>query len=254
MLRLLLLLALLLVSPAAGGAQAPTRVAAAANVSVALQEIAARFAREGGARVDLIFGASGTLTRQIQDGAPFDLFLSADEDLPRRLHAGGLTRDGGVIYAVGRLALFAPAGSPLEVDPRLDGLRRLVTGNRVTRFAIANPDVAPYGRAAEEVLRMHGLWNAMRSRLVLGDSVAQAAQFAMGGNAVGGLIPYSLVLRPDVARRGTFVLVSEGDHRPLHQRMVLLKGASSAAVRFYDYLQTDTARAIFRRHGYGAPE
>ena len=107
-----------------------------------------------------MFGASGTLTRQIQDGAPFEMFLAADEEFPQKLTGAGLTRDAGVVYAVGRLVLFAPRGSPLAVDDRLDGLARLVKDGSVSRFAIANPDVAPYGRAAEAVLRKRGLWDA----------------------------------------------------------------------------------------------
>jgi molybdate transport system substrate-binding protein len=138
-------------------AQRGPTVAAAANLNVALTEIAEQFARDGGARVAVVFGASGTLARQIQDGAPFELFLAADEEFPNQLASAGLTRDAGVVYAVGRLAIFAPNGSPLDVDERLDGLARLVKTGRLTRFAIANPEVAPYGRAAEAVLRTRGL-------------------------------------------------------------------------------------------------
>src|SRR5262245_49805443 len=137
--------------------QAP-RIAAAANLDFALREIANQFARDDGARVEVVFGASGTLTRQIQDGAPFEMFLAADEDFPNQLTAAGLTRDAGTVYAVGRLAIFAPMGSPLTVDPRLDGLAQLMKAGKVTRFAIANPAAAPYGRAAEAVLKKHALW------------------------------------------------------------------------------------------------
>src|SRR5689334_10249756 len=148
--------------------QAPT-VAAASSLNPALADVAAQFTRDRGMRVDLVFGASGALTRQIQDGAPFELFLAADEEFPNQLTAAGLTRDAGVVYATGRLAIFAPAGSPLAVDGRLEGLARLAKAGGVTRFAIANPDVAPYGQAAEAVLRKHGLWEALRPLLVFGD-------------------------------------------------------------------------------------
>jgi molybdate transport system substrate-binding protein len=235
------------------GAQAAPRVAAAANLNVALVEIADRFAHERGAKVELVFGASGTLTRQILDGAPFELFLAADEDSPNRLTKAGSTLDAGVVYATGRLAIFAPTGSPLTVDPALVGLRRLVDSGGMTRFAIANPEVAPYGRAAEAVLKKHGLWDAIRPRLVLGDTVAQAAQFATTGNAVGGLIAYSLVLAPGFADRGRHAVVPATDHPPLRQRMVLLKRAGPLARQFYEYVQGETAREIFRRHGYGVP-
>lgn len=252
--RLSLVAAFVIAVTVPGGAQRPPTIAAAANLNFALTEIADRFARDRGERVEVVFGASGTLTRQILDGAPFEAFLAADEEFPGQLTAAGLTRDAGVVYATGRLAIFAPAGSPLKVDERLEGLARLAQAGGVTRFAMANPDVAPYGRAAEAVLRKRGLWDTLRPRLVLGDTIAQAAQFATTGNAVGGLIAYSLVLAPGFAGRGTYAVIPAADHAPIRQRMVLLKRASPAAARFYTYLQSDAARAIFRKHGYGAPQ
>lgn len=231
----------------------PPMIAAAANLNVALAEIAERFARDEGARVELVFGASGTLARQIQDGAPFEMFLAADEDFPNRLAAAGLTRDSGVVYGVGRLVVFAPKGSPLVPDERLDGLRTLLNAGGVRRFAMANPDVAPYGRAAEAVLRKRGLWDRLRPTLVLGNTSAQAAQFATTGSTVGGIIAYSLVLGPAFAERGTYAVLPDADHPPLRQRMVLLRRASAVAERFYEYLQGADARAILRRHGFGVP-
>jgi molybdate transport system substrate-binding protein len=251
---LLAVVGLVLAQGAQTFAQRPPTIAAAANLNFALTEIAEQFKRERGTSVDVVFGASGTLTRQIQDGAPFELFLAADEEFPNQLFAAGLTRDGGAVYAVGRLVVFAPKGSPLTVDERLDGLARLVKSDRVGRFAIANPAVAPYGQAAEAVLRKRGLWDAIRPQLVMGDTVAQAAQFATTGNAVGGLIAYSLVLSPGFADRGTYAVIPEMDHQPLRQRMVLLKSAGTTAVQFYTYLQGNTARTILRRHGYGVPQ
>jgi molybdate transport system substrate-binding protein len=234
--------------------QRPPLVAAAANLNFALTEIAAQFARDRGARVEVVFGASGTLARQILDGAPFELFLAADEAFPNQLINAGLTRDAGVVYATGRLVIFAPTGSALTVDERLEGLARLLKAGGVTRFAIANPDVAPYGQAAAAVLRKRGLWEAIRPRLVLGDTIAQAAQFATTGNAVGGLIAHSLVLGADFANRGTYAAIPESDHEPLRQFMVLMKTASPVATQFYAYVQSAAARAILRRHGYGVPE
>ena len=255
-LALVLVLSWLAIAPrpeAQSAPQAP-RIAAAANLSFALEEIATRFAKDLGSRVELVFGSSGTLTRQIQDGAPFELFLAADEEFPKQLASAGLTLDAGVVYASGRLALFAPHGSPLTVDARLDGLARLVKANKVTRFAIANPDTAPYGKAAESVLKKHGVWDAIRPRLVLGDTITQAAQFATTGNAVGGLIAYSVVLGPGFASRGNYAVIPESDHPPLRQRMVMMKRAGAVASQFYAYLQADAARTIFRRHGYGVPQ
>ena len=254
--RLLLSLAVAAITAASAldlSAQRPPTIAAAANLNFALTEIADRFAKSSGTRVEVVFGSSGTLTRQIKDGAPFELFLAADEDFPNQLTAAGLSRDAGLVYAVGRIVVFAPAGSPLSVDERLDGLAQLVKAGKVGRFAIANPEVAPYGKAAEAVLRKRGLWDEIRPQLVLGDTIAQAAQFATTGNASGGLIAYSLALAPGFSDRGKYALIPEADHPPLRQRMVLLKRATAASEQFYQYLQTEPAREIFRKHGYGVP-
>lgn len=237
---------------AAQSGRAP-RVAAASSLTFALTDLADRYARSGVGRVDLVFGASGTLARQIQDGAPFDLFLAADEELPARLSSAGLTKDGGAVYAVGRLVVFSPTGSPLAVDDQLAGLGRLLRDSGVTRFAIANPAVAPYGRAAEAVLRKRGLWDRLRPSLVLGDTIAQTAQFATTGNAVGGLVAYSLVKSPELSRRGVYAVIPAADHPPLRQRMVLLKTAVPGTDAFYRYLLSDDARRVLGQHGFEAP-
>lgn len=253
--RVALLFACLLPAalPAPVAAQRPPAIAAAADLNAALSEIAAQFQRETGQRVDLVFGSSGTLTRQILDGAPFEMFLSADETFVGTLAKAGLTRDGGALYAVGRIVLFAPTGSPLDPAGGLDALARLLDAGQVRRFAIANPEHAPYGRAAEAALRKHGLWTAVQPHLVLGENVAQAAQFATTGNAVGGIVAYSLVLTPAVASRGRYALIPDTDHAPLRQRMVVLKRAGPAAARFYEYLQQPSARSVLERYGFGLP-
>jgi molybdate transport system substrate-binding protein len=130
----------------------------------------------------------------------------------------------------------------------------LLRAGGVTRFAIANPDVAPYGRAAEAVLRKHGVWDAIRSRLVVGDTIAQAAQFSTTGNAVGGLIAYSLVKQAGVAERGRYALIPETDHAPLRQRMVLLKRATPIVEQFYAYMQGAAARMVLINNGYQVPQ
>lgn len=233
--------------------QAAPRVAAASDLSFALKEVADRFTQQTGERVELVFGASGTLTRQLQDGAPFELFLSADEGFVEQLASVGLTRDEGVLYAVGRIVLFAPTGSPLVVGDGLDGLDRLVTNGQVTRFAIANPRHAPYGRAAEEALRRRGLWERLQPALVLGENVSQAAQFATSGNAVGGIIAHSLALSPALESRGTFMLIPETEHASIRQRMVLMKRSGPVAERFYRYLQQQDARGTLQKFGFTLP-
>ncbi|MDP1570056.1 MAG: molybdate ABC transporter substrate-binding protein [Vicinamibacterales bacterium] len=249
----LVLLALVAGHGCASGA-APPRVAAASDLQFALTEIADRFAQDTGDRVELVFGSSGVLARQIQDGAPFALFLSADEAFVEQLSRAGRTRDEGTLYAIGRIVLFAPPGSPLIPSEGFDGLARLIARDEVARFAIANPDHAPYGRAAEQALRTRALWEALRPRLVLGENVSQAAQFATTGNAVGGIIAYSLALAPAMADRGTHFLIDADDHEPLRQRMVLLENAGPVAEQFYHYLQEPVAREMLARYGFALPE
>jgi molybdate transport system substrate-binding protein len=229
-------------------------VAAASDLQFALDEVLAKFTRETGIDVRVTYGSSGDLARQVEQGAPYDLFLAADEDLVFRLADRGLTRDRGVLYAVGRIVLFVPHGSPLQADSALEHLaRRLATGTS-GRLAIANPEHAPYGRAAEQALRTLGLWDAIQPRLLLGENVAQAAQFASSGNADGGIIAYSLALGPALRERGDFALLPDSLHAPLRQRMVLLKGSPANAARLYEYLRSPASRAILARYGFVPPE
>jgi molybdate transport system substrate-binding protein len=234
------------------GASAPL-VAAASDLKFALDEILERFRADTGIAPRIAYGSSGTFARQIMRGAPYEVFLSADEQFVEELHAQGLTRGAGDLYAIGRLALFAPTGSPLEPDPRMDALARRAASGQLGRFAIANPEHAPYGRAAEQALRSRGLWAALRPRLVLGENVAQAAQFASGGDTEGGLIAHSLALSPELRRRGTFALIPDSMHAPLRQRMVLLQGATPAAERLYEYLRSPPSREILTRYGFVLP-
>ena len=251
LLAILLSLALpLAAAPAA--AQAPA-IAAAADLKFALAELADRFKAATGREVRVAFGSSGNFTQQIENGAPFELFLSADEGYVERLAAKGLTRDAGVLYAIGRVVLFVPAGSPLKADPTLVDLRAAIGDGRLKRFAIANPEHAPYGRAARETLQAAGLWDAIRPALVLGENVAQATQFAAGGNAQGGIVALALTKTPEVARLGTAVLLPASMHKPLRQRMVLLRNAGPVAAEFFAWLQTKPAREVFVRHGFALP-
>lgn len=228
-------------------------VAAAADLKFAVEEIAARFAADTGRSVRLVFGSSGNFTRQIQEGAPFQMFMSADEDLVFRLADAGKTEDRGTIYATGRIVLFAPTGSTLVPDAQLRDLKAALQDGRLKRFAIANPAHAPYGKRAEEALRRAGLWEQIQPRLLLGENVAQAAQFAVSGDTQGGIVAYSLVLSPQLTSRGRFVLIPQDWHQALRQRMVLLKGADESARAFYAYLQQPRAREVMRRFGFVLP-
>jgi molybdate transport system substrate-binding protein len=231
----------------------PALVAAAADLKFALRELAELFRQSSGQEVKLIFGSSGVITSQIQQGAPFELFLSADEAYVETLFRAGLTIDGGRIYGIGRIGLFAPKGSPIAVDEQLVGLTSALRQGQVKKFAIANPAHAPYGRAARQAFEKKQLWSMIEPLLVLGDNVAQATQFATSGSTEGGIIPLALALAPEVGSRGSFALIPEDWHEPLRQRMVLTKNAGPGARAFHDWLQAAPARAVFERFGFKLP-
>ncbi|MBD3895611.1 molybdate ABC transporter substrate-binding protein [Halomonas sp. ML-15] len=244
--------------PGLGHAAAPT-VAAASDLQFALHEVADRFTDETGQALRLNFGSSGNFRRQIAQGAPFELYLSADEAYVEALHAEGHTVDAGVRYAVGRLVWMQPAGRddlPSEAAPLAAveaAVASLQAGEGRPRIALANPEHAPYGVAAQQALEHAGLWHEMQPLKVLGENVSQAAQFALGGDARGGLVAYSLALAPSLAARSDYVLIPEEWHAPLHQRMALVKGAGDTARAFYAYLQEDEARQILADYGFSVP-
>ena len=234
-------------------AEDPPTIAGAADLQFALTEVAAAFKAETGLDVKLAFGSSGNFTTQIRQGAPFEMFLSADENFVLDLSKEGFTRDDGALYAIGRIVIIVPHGSPLMADGSLEDLRAALEDGRVQKFAIANPEHAPYGRRAEEALRHAGLWEAIEPRLVLGENVSQAAQFATSGSTQGGIIAYSLALSPQVSALGSSALILAEWHDPLRQRMALLKDAGSTAERFFAFMQEATARAIMRQYGFVLP-
>jgi molybdate transport system substrate-binding protein len=250
------LLAVALFFPAPHGslrAQAVPTVAAASDLKFALEEVAARFERERGHRLRLVFGSSGNFTTQILQGAPFHLFMSADEGYVYRLADAGKTVDRGRAYAIGRIGIIVPASSPLKADGELKDLAAALDDGRLQKFAIANPEHAPYGARAREALRHAGLWDAIQGKLVMGENISQTAQFATSASTQGGIIALSLALAPPVARLGTFQLIPESWHEPLKQRMVLIKDAPPAMVAFYEYLAMPAAQEIMSRYGFAMP-
>lgn len=249
----LLLLFVLLLWPVEARA-ALIRVAAASDLQYALPELAAAFEKQSPHRLRISFGSSGQFTAQIQQGAPFELFLSADESYVQRLQAARLTRDAGALYAVGRIVLFAPRGSTFEARQGLTGLKQALVQGKIKHLAIANPAHAPYGRAAREALRATQIWPLPKpARLLLGENASQAAQFALSGSVDAAIIPYALALAPAFKGQGDYQLIAETLHQPLRQRMVLLKSAGQPAQAFYAYLQTAAARQILSRYGFVLP-
>ena len=230
---------LIALAPGQAWAQDGPLIAAASDLTSALPLIAERFRRAGGGPVRLTFGSSGALTRQIEAGAPFEVFLCAEGP--------------GRVYGQGRLVLFARNGSRVRPAGGAAELVQALRDGRLQRLAIANPDHAPYGRAAREALTALGVWPLAKPRLVLGDSAAQAARFALSGGADAGLLPLSLALGPELARVGTHARIDTALHAPLVQTAVVLRGAGRPARAFFDFLATPQARGVFRDFGL-APE
>lgn len=249
---LLVCLLLLLGSPAQAGAPI---VAAASDLQFALTEAANQFEQETGHALRLNFGSSGNFRRQIAQGAPFELYLSADERYVQALYEEGHTVDEGVIYAIGRLVWLQRVGRgdlPSEASPLTAVQTALeAQGNGTTeRIALANPEHAPYGVAAKQALEHAGLWEQAQPLRILGENVSQAAQFALSDDARGGLVAYSLALSPALAERSEYVLIPEDWHGPLRQRMVLTNQAGEVASSFYQWLQEDEGQSLLRRYGF----
>lgn len=240
-------------APALAQDDAPV-VAAASDLQFAVEEIAAAFAAETGMRVRLSMGSTGNFARQIREGAPFEIFMAADEHFIADLYADGLMRDEGDLYGVGRIVIMVPHGSTLTPDAELNNLAEMLAAGQITRFAIANPEHAPYGMRAREAMITRGIWDNLQPVMVLGENVSQAAQFALSGNVEGGIIAYSLALAPQVAPKGTFELIPEDWHEPLRQRMALLTNAGPVAEAFYAYMMEPAAREIMKRYGFVLPE
>lgn len=253
--RAVLLAVLFLAGCAPGAGDAPTqpepprelRLAAASNVSFALQELVPAFEAREGAKVNLTLGASGNFYAQIANGAPFDVFLSADTVYPQRLVDAGLADQGTVTsYAVGRLVLWS---RKVPVDA---GMQSLLG---VERVAIANPELAPYGQAAVAAMEHYGVYAQVKRKLVLGENVSQTAQFAESGAADVALIPLSLVAVAPLAGTGSSWTVPAEAHPRIEQAAVILKGARDPALgrAFLAFLTGEEGRAILSKYGFEAP-
>jgi molybdate transport system substrate-binding protein len=247
----LLFLVLLL---AVNGVAAETiKVAAAADLNYAMNELADRFQASIGTKVLLSFGSSGNLLSQIQNGAPFDLFFSADEDYPKKLAAAGAMDTATLkTYAIGHLVLWVPNSSAL--DPGKLQMN-LLAETSVSRISIANPQHAPYGRAAIAALEHYGLKDKVASKLVYGENVSQAAQFVQSGNAQAGLIALSLAKSPAMASAGKYWELPAESYPQLRQvaGVVSASQQKKAAQAFLDFVLSSDGAAILRKYGLGTP-
>ncbi|WIM06869.1 MAG: molybdate ABC transporter substrate-binding protein [Candidatus Nitricoxidivorans perseverans] len=223
-------------------------VAVASNFADVVKDLAPKFQAETGHTLKASFGASGKFAAQIENGAPFDLFLSADADLPRMLEERGLgVKKTRFVYATGKLALWNPTRG--YVDAKGEVLKK----NRFARIAIANPKTAPYGRAAVETMRKLGIGALVGPKIVQGENVAQTFQFVETGNAELGFIAMSQVLALDDAKRGSYWEVPAALHSVISQDAILLKRGQDnpGATAFMKFLRSPAAKSIIIRYGYG---
>ncbi len=247
-LRYLLLTCLLLFAAMAHAEK--VRVAAAADLKFAMDEIVGAFKKIHPAdEIEVIYGSSGKFHTQIQQGAPYDLFFSADIGFPRELVKAGLAASEVQPYAFGRIVLWSAS-----LDASKMTLASLADP-KITRVAIANPQHAPYGKRAEEALRAAGLWEKVEPKLVYGENIAQTAQFVQTGNAQVGIIALALAVNAELASKGGYGLIPDRLHQPLEQGFVVTQHAQGNALarRFADYMGSKPARSVMTRYGFVLP-
>jgi len=226
------------------------KVAAASDLQFAMPALAAQFEKDTGRNLSVTFGSSGNFFTQIQNGAPFDVFLSADVDYPRQLEAAGLVDRGTVrIYATGRIVLWTRTERALDVARGL----AVLTDAGVARVAIANPAHAPYGRAAITALEHAGVYGIVRGKLVFGENVSQAAQFAQTGNADAAIVALSLALAPPMRAQGHYYDIPQDFYPPIEQGAAVMRASAQKALaaRFVAYLSQPAAVAILEAYGFG---
>ena len=245
------LLSLALVLAGATAEAETITIAAASDLKFAMEEIVANFRKiRPQDEIAVTYGSSGRFHTQIQQGAPFDLFFSADISLPRELVKSGHAASNVRPYAFGRIVLWSAT-----LDASQMTLQSL-TGPGITRIAIANPKHAPYGQRAEEALRAAGVWNKVEPKLVLGENIAQTAQFVQSGNAQVGVIALSLALNNELASKGGYWLIPDSLHEPLEQGYVITRRAAGNALahEFAEYVASPSSRAIMTRYGFVLPD
>jgi len=247
----LVCLAILLCSERAHGQE--IAVAAAADLKFATGELAANFEKQTGTKVNVTYGSSGNFFSQIQNGAPFDLFFSADVEYAKKLEAGGLAEPGTLYnYAVGRIVIWIPPG--IKVDLNAQGMNALLD-SAVQRIAIANPAHAPYGRAAVAAMKKSGIYERVEPKLVYGENISQAAQFVQSGNAQAGIIAMSLAISPAMKDSGKMWLIPGGLHPPIEQAAVVVKNSQKkeAAKAFIEYIKSAAGKAVMDKYGFTTP-
>jgi molybdate transport system substrate-binding protein len=239
---------LLMLSASACLAQDLT-VAAAADLQFAMQDISTRFQKETGKKVNVIYGSSGNFFQQIQNGAPFDLFFSANLDYPKKLEAAELTeKDSCYQYASGKIVLWVPSESKVDLN---SGLKTLLDP-AIKKIAVANPEHAPYGQAAIAAMQKEGVYDKVSDRLVLGENISQTASFVVSGAADAGVVALSLALSPNMKEHGRYVEIPAADYPPIQQACVVLKSSKNkeGARQFMTFFKTAEVQDLLKSYGF----
>lgn len=226
------------------------RIAAASSLTFALNQIADQFQQATGHQLKISYASSGALTRQIRQGAPFELFLSADDVFSKILYQENLAPDQGTAYSKGRLVLFVPQQSALKPDADLSSLITALEAKQLRHLSIPNPQFAPYGQQAEKALKNAGIYDRIRPALILGENASQSARFVTTGAVDAALLPLSIAIIMKQQDQGEYVVLSTTLCPSLEHHMVLLNHAGVVAQAFYDFMLTDKAQQILNQHGF----
>lgn len=234
-----------------GSAQAKNPlIAAASSLRIVMAELEKEFVKTGGTKLRMSFGSSGNLARQILQGGPYELFLAADTAYITPLVKKGKTQGRGKPYAFGRLALITHKKARLNINDGLASLLVALKKAQLKHLAIANPQHAPYGRAAKQALTHVKVWQDIQPFLIFGENIAQTTQFALSSRVNAGLISYSLALAPAVSAKTHNIPLPANWHAPIRHHMVLLKNASKGAQKFYEFMTMPKAQEILSRYGF----
>jgi len=227
-------------------------VAAASDLQFALQDVAARFEKQSGKGVNVIYGSSGNFSQQIQNGGPFDLFFSANLDYPKQLDASGLVEPGSLYqYAMGKLVIWVPNVSKLDLSVGL----KVLLDPAARRIAIANPQHAPYGKAAVTAMQQENVYDKVKDKLVLGENISQTATFVVSGAADVGILALSLAMSPNMKDKGRYVEIPESDYPPIEQACIILRSSRNkdAAWKFLSFVKTAAVGDLLRSYGFEVP-
>ncbi len=252
MIRIIIVLCMLLITGVNLAVAEEITIAAASDLNFAFREIATEYENTTGNHVRLTLGSSGNFFAQIQNGAPFDLYFSADIAYPRKLEEAGLTVPGSLYqYAVGRIVLWAGKESHLDLSKGLEILREPA----IKKIAIANPKHAPYGRAAVAAMEYFKVYDQVKEKLILGENISQAAQFIESGACDIGIIALSLAIAPAMKSKGTYWEVPAEAHPALDQGAVILKQSKNqeAAKQFLEFIKGPQGQEIMKRYGFTLP-